>query len=436
MKFTTAATILASLVSPTMAFRIAHLSSTTTARSAAKTAASRRRVATTFLPATNIAASSSSFSLQSNYHHPRRQFTMKAPLTTLRGGSSALFSTTTEESTTEEASSTAPKEIFRSDYTPLPFKVSNVAMNFDIRDGTTFVESELTIVQNTGGGDLVLDGEADALTLLSISLDGKDLVEGVDYTIEGDTLTIGEALLPSTADGTSVLKTKVEICPEKNTQLSGLYKSGSMYCTQCEAMGFRRITYYPDRPDNMAIFDSVRIEADKEAYPVLLGNGNKLEGGDVEGTDRHYAVWEDPFPKPSYLFCIVAGNLGSVSSSYTTVPSGREVHLEVYSEPENVSKLGHALESLKKSMKWDEDTFGLEYDLDVYNVVAVNDFNMGAMENKGLNVFNTAYCLADPKSATDSDYERIESVIGHEYFHNWTGNRVTCRDWFQLTLKE
>ncbi|KAK1740313.1 aminopeptidase N [Skeletonema marinoi] len=433
MKFTTAAMILASLVSPTSAFRIANLGSTT-ARSAA-TAAYRRRAASTFLPNSSAAIAASSSSLQSTYAHPRRQLTM-APLT-LRGGCSALFSSTTtaEESTTETTSSSGPKEIFRSDYTALPFKVSNVSMNFDIRDGETFIESELTIVQNTGEGDLVLDGEADALTLLSISLDGKDLVEGVDYSIDGDTLTIVSSLLPTTADGTSVLKTKVKVHPEKNTQLSGLYKSGSMYCTQCEAMGFRRITYYPDRPDNMAIFDSVRIEADKEAYPVLLGNGNKLEGGDVEG-DRHYAVWEDPYPKPSYLFCIVAGKLGSVSSSYTTVPSGRKVHLEVYSEPENVSKLGHALESLKKSMKWDEDTFGLEYDLDVYNVVAVNDFNMGAMENKGLNVFNTAYCLADPKSATDLDYERIESVIGHEYFHNWTGNRVTCRDWFQLTLKE
>mmetsp|Transcript_13607 Transcript_13607/g.20235 ORF Transcript_13607/g.20235 Transcript_13607/m.20235 type:complete len:992 (+) Transcript_13607:46-3021(+) len=432
MKLTTAAMILASLVSPTSAFRIANLGSTT-ARSAA-TAAYRRRAASTFLPNPSAAIAASSSSLKSTYTHPRRQLTM-APLT-LRGGSSALFSsTTTAEESTTETSTSGPKEIFRSDYTALPFKVSNVSMNFDIRDGETFIESELTIVQNTGEGDLVLDGEADALTLLSISLDGKDLVEGVDYTIDGDTLTIVSSLLPTTADGTSVLKTKVKVHPEKNTQLSGLYKSGSMYCTQCEAMGFRRITYYPDRPDNMAIFDSVRIEADKEAYPVLLGNGNKLEGGDVEG-DRHYAVWEDPYPKPSYLFCIVAGKLGSVSSSYTTVPSGRKVHLEVYSEPENVSKLGHALESLKKSMKWDEDTFGLEYDLDVYNVVAVNDFNMGAMENKGLNVFNTAYCLADPKSATDLDYERIESVIGHEYFHNWTGNRVTCRDWFQLTLKE
>eukprot|EP00956_Cyclotella_meneghiniana_P016531 scaffold26096_cov62-Cyclotella_meneghiniana.AAC.2 len=185
----------------------------------------------------------------------------------------------------------------------------------------------------------------------------------------------------------------------------------------------------------MAVFDRVRIEADKESYPVLLGNGNKIEEGPADD-GRHFAVWQDPFPKPSYLFCIVAGNLGSISSTYTTQPSGRKVHLEVYSEHENTSKLEHALESLKKSMKWDEDTFGLEYDLDVYNIVAVNDFNMGAMENKGLNVFNTALTLADPRSATDSDYERIESVIGHEYFHNWTGNRVTCRDWFQLTLKE
>lgn len=185
-------------------------------------------------------------------------------------------------------------------------------------------------------------------------------------------------------------------------------------------------TYYPDRPDNMAVFSSVRIEASKKDYPVLLGNGNKVEDGFV-GEDRHYAIWSDPYPKPSYLFCIVAGNLSSISSSYTTKPSGRSVHLEIYSEPENVSKLQHAMDSLIKSMKWDEDTFGLEYDLDMYNIVAVNDFNMGAMENKGLNVFNTAYVLADPKSATDTDYERIESVIGHEYFHNWTGNRVTCR---------
>ena len=281
---------------------------------------------------------------------------------------------------------------------------------------------------------MVLDGEADALTLLSIRLNGKDLVEGVDYTLKGDELTIPSKLLG--ADGTSKLTTKVEIEPETNTQLSGLYKSGSMYCTQCEAMGFRRITFYPDRPDNMAIFDKVRIEADKSSFPVLLGNGNKIDEGAGAKDGRHFATFSDPYPKPSYLFCIVAGNLEGISSSYTTQPSGRKVHLEVFSEPGNVPKLDHAMISLKKSMKWDEDTFGLEYDLDNYYVVAVNDFNMGAMENKGLNVFNTAYVLADPKSATDSDYERIESVIGHEYFHNWTGNRVTCRDWFQLTLKE
>ena len=204
-------------------------------------------------------------------------------------------------------------------------------------------------------------------------------------------------------------------------------------------MGFRRITYYPDRPDNMAIFDSVRIEADKESYPILLGNGNLLESGAITPssgtpptTERHYAIWQDPYPKPSYLFCIVAGKLSSITSSYTT-SSGLPVELAIFSEPENVSKLDYAMDSLKRSMKWDEDKFGLEYDLGIYNIVAVDDFNMGAMENKGLNVFNTAYVLADPATATDGDYERVEAVIGHEYFHNWTGNRVTCRDWFQLT---
>jgi len=194
------------------------------------------------------------------------------------------------------------------------------------------------------------------------------------------------------------------------------------------------LSYYVDRPDNMAIFEKVRIEADKETCPVLLSNGNELEKGDVSDS-RHYAIWEDPYPKPSYLFALVAGNLGSIKDTYTTT-SGRVVKLEIFSEFENVNKLEHAMISLKKSMKWDEDKFGLEYDLDIYNIVAVNDFNMGAMENKGLNVFNTAYVLASPETATDVDYERVEGVIAHEYFHNWTGNRVTCRDWFQLTLKE
>uniref|UniRef100_A0A7S0A2B6 Aminopeptidase N n=1 Tax=Pyrodinium bahamense TaxID=73915 RepID=A0A7S0A2B6_9DINO len=232
------------------------------------------------------------------------------------------------------------------------------------------------------------------------------------------------------------LRTKVVEEPEKNTQLSGLYFSGCMYCTQMEAEGFRRFTYFPDRPDVMSKYTRVRIEADRAKCPVLLGNGNKLEEGTcADDSSRHFAVFEDPFAKPCYLFAIVAGDLGSIEDKFTTM-SGRTVKLAVFSERENVDQLSHAMVSLKNAMKWDEDRFGLEYDLDVYNVVAVNDFNMGAMENKGLNVFNTALTLARPDTATDGDYQRIEGVIGHEYFHNWTGNRVTCRDWFQLTLKE
>ncbi len=209
---------------------------------------------------------------------------------------------------------------------------------------------------------------------------------------------------------------------------------------------YSKIPQLRDRPDNMAIFEKVRIEANKSSYPILLSNGNLITSGDCiknntkedsksESSDRHFAIWSDPFPKPSYLFCVVAGDLGSIKDKYTTM-SGKDVHLEIFSEKENVGKLDHAMASLKHAMKWDEDTFGLEYDLGIYNIVAVNDFNMGAMENKGLNVFNTALTLADPATATDNDYERIEGVIGHEYFHNWTGNRVTCKDWFQLTLKE
>jgi len=343
----------------------------------------------------------------------------------------------------KDNSKSSPVETFRKDYEALPVVVSKISMNFIIRDGLTTVTSEMNVEANpklnggkyTGGG-LVLDGEEEAVKLMALSVDGRDLLEGKDYVLEpGKLIIMGSAL----KDGSGILKTVVEIVPETNTQLSGLYKSGPMYCSQCEALGFRRITYYPDRPDNMAIFENIRIEADKESYPVLLSNGNLMESGSSEasedGKERHYAIWTDPFPKPSYLFCVVAGNLGSISDSYTTT-SGREVCLTIYSEHKNVNKLDFAMESLKKAMKWDEDKFGLEYDLDLYNIVAVNDFNMGAMENKGLNVFNTALVLANPKTATDTDYERVEGVIGHEYFHNWTGNRVTCRDWFQLTLKE
>lgn len=362
-------------------------------------------------------------------------------LTTARGGASSASSTCTVAlnsavAAESETDKSAPVEVFRTEYHPLTNIVSKINMDFDIRDGKTTVTSELCVVPNPkglGSGDLVLDGDETEVKLMKLELDGRELVEGNDYLLSpGKLIVKGSAF----KDGTGVLKTVVDLVPEKNTQLSGLYKSGNMYCSQCEAMGFRRITYYPDRPDNMAVFDKIRIEADKESYPVLLSNGNFVDKGEVNGeTSRHFAIWSDPFPKPSYLFCVVAGNLGSIKDNYTT-GSGKEVHLEIFSEKENVGKLQYAMESLKKSMKWDEDKFGLEYDLGIYNIVAVNDFNMGAMENKGLNVFNTAYVLADPNTATDTDYERVEGVIGHEYFHNWTGNRVTCRDWFQLTLKE
>mmetsp|Transcript_1805 Transcript_1805/g.3694 ORF Transcript_1805/g.3694 Transcript_1805/m.3694 type:complete len:1008 (-) Transcript_1805:39-3062(-) len=348
------------------------------------------------------------------------------------GSSGTALGSTATEATTEAA----PTEVFRLDYKPLPHTVTAVNLDFCIRDGQTVVSSELTVVPNVGEGDLVLDGEASALTLRSIAIDGRSLVEGKDYSVDGDKLIVRSGSLYAVGKTECVLAIEVSIVPETNTQLSGLYKSGSMYCTQCEALGFRRITYFPDRPDAMAAFKRVRIEADRGAYPVLLSNGNRLEEGELEGGLRHYAVWSDPYPKPSYLFALVAGDLANISDSYTTVPSGRKVELNVYSEKHNVNKLRYAMESLIRSMKWDEDRFGLEYDLDLFNIVAVEDFNMGAMENKGLNVFNTAYVLADQSTATDGDYGRVEGVVGHEYFHNWTGNRVTCRDWFQLTLKE
>jgi len=373
-----------------------------------------------------------------------------------RGGSALFYSTTatdSEEDATTTTKDAAPREIFRSDYKPLPFVVSNVELDFQIEENKTTVTSLLTIQKNpkvvvvvVDDSDskedttLVLDGDSTSITLRSIELDGVSLTKDEDYVMDEQSLT-----LLNVRDGAK-LKVVVTTVPEDNTQLSGLYKSGPMYCTQCEAMGFRRITYYPDRPDNMAVFDRVRLEASLEEYPVLLANGNLIEEGTVTVTDddsgsgsgrrRHYAVWTDPYPKPSYLFCCVVGKLGKIADKYTTNPSGREVELQLWAEQKDVTKLQYAMDSLKRSMKWDEDTFGLEYDLDLYNIVAVDSFNMGAMENKGLNVFNTAYVLADQRTATDTDFERVEGVIGHEYFHNWSGNRVTCRDWFQLTLKE
>jgi hypothetical protein len=301
-----------------------------------------------------------------------------------RGGAAESLSTSStalNSAVAAESETAAPTEVFRKDYKPLPHVISKINMDFAIEDGKTTVTSELFIEPNKKAegqvdlnDDLVLDGDETCVKLLSVSIDGKDLEEGKDYELAPQKL-----ILKSPKPGT-VLKTVVEIIPEENTQLSGLYKSGPMYCTQCEALGFRRITYYPDRPDNMAVFEKIRIEADEDSYPVLLSNGNMIEEGKLDN-GRHFAVWSDPFPKPSYLFAAVAGDLGYIQDKYTTM-SGRDVKLGVYSERENVDKLHYAMDSLKRSMKWDEDKFGLEYDLDLYNIVAVESFNMGAMENK------------------------------------------------------
>lgn len=323
------------------------------------------------------------------------------------------------------AAPAAPVEKFREDYQPHPFAMESIELDFDLRDEVSTVTTTMTL-RRTGAADAALELDGEDLETVSIAIDGAELAPG-QYEIEGERLVI--AGVPDAF----VLRTVVRIQPEKNLQLSGLYRSNGVYCTQCEAEGFRRITWSIDRPDVMTTY-RVRLEADRAACPVLLSNGNRVDAGEAEG-GRHYAVWEDPFKKPSYLFALVAGDLGVLEDTFTTM-SGRVVDLAIYSEHRNVDRLQHAMDSLKRSMVWDEEQFGLEYDLDIYNIVAVEDFNMGAMENKSLNVFNTAYVLARPDTATDSDFENIEGVIGHEYFHNWTGNRVTCQDWFQLTLKE
>ena len=325
-------------------------------------------------------------------------------------------------------SDSKPKTVLRSAYRAPDYLIDTVDLDFDLHEGGTRVEARLGVRRRADASDegapLVLLGEG--LELCEIEIDGRPLGDS-EYRIEEGRLVI--VAPPAHFE----LRTQVTIHPESNTQLSGLYKSGGNFCTQCEAMGFRRITYFLDRPDIMARY-SVSIEADRERYPVLLSNGNRIETEDLEG-GRHRVRWEDPFPKPSYLFALVAGDLRCHGGEYETA-SGRTVRLEIWVEPQNVDACDHALRSLTRAMKWDEERFGLEYDLDIYMIVAVGDFNMGAMENKGLNVFNSKFVLALPETATDDDYEGIESVIAHEYFHNWTGNRVTCRDWFQLTLKE
>ena len=324
----------------------------------------------------------------------------------------------------------APETKYRKDYAPPAWLVPEVRLEFALREAATVVKGELRLRRNTGG-DLELDGGKD-VELRSVAVDGAPLpAEAYERTAGG--LTIKEGFLPAGGAGECVLAMECLIDPQANTSLDGLYMSGGNFCTQCEAQGFRNIIFYPDRPDVMAKF-TTRMEADKAGFPVLLGNGNLVEAGDLEG-GRHFAEWEDPWVKPAYLFALVAGDLGLVEDAFTT-RSGKEVALKIYVNRGMEGKCDHAMESLKKSMAWDEEAFGLEYDLNLFNIVAVSDFNMGAMENKSLNIFNSRLVLASPETATDTDYERIEGVIGHEYFHNWTGNRVTCRDWFQLTLKE
>ncbi|WP_297509869.1 aminopeptidase N [uncultured Caulobacter sp.] len=317
-----------------------------------------------------------------------------------------------------------PQPVRLDDYRPYPFAIETTRLVFDLQPSATRVKAELA-VRRLGAADepLVLNGER--LKLVSIAIDGQAL--GADqYTVDAEHLTVRDV------SDRFVLTTEVEIDPSANKALMGLYMSGGRFCTQCEAEGFRTITYFPDRPDVLSRF-SVRIEADRR-YPHLLSNGNPVAQGSLSD-ERHFAEWVDPFPKPSYLFALVAGDLDVLADRFVTM-SGREVALRVFVDPGQASRATYALDSLKRAMRWDEETFGREYDLDLFMIVAVRDFNFGAMENKGLNIFNSSLLLADPQTATDLDYERIEAVVAHEYFHNWTGNRVTCRDWFQLCLKE
>ncbi|QWC56870.1 aminopeptidase N [Erythrobacter sp. 3-20A1M] len=318
-----------------------------------------------------------------------------------------------------------PPIIRRKDYTPFAWLVPETRLEFDLGLDRTKVRSILTVERNPAAApDSVLRLNGDGLTPISITVDGNAVN---DFAMVGDDLDV-----PLTGKAHTVA-IETEIDPSANTQLMGLYASNGMLCTQCEAEGFRRITFFPDRPDVLSTY-TVRMEGPAKTFPVLLANGNRTDAGEAEG-GYHWAEWHDPWPKPSYLFALVAGQLEARRDRFTTM-GGREVDLAIWVRAEDLPRTEHAMESLKRSMKWDEEAFGREYDLDVFNIVAVSDFNMGAMENKGLNVFNTKYVLADYETATDGNFEAIEGVIGHEYFHNWSGNRITCRDWFQLSLKE
>ena len=317
-----------------------------------------------------------------------------------------------------------PRAIHLADYQAPEFRIHTVHLDFALEPEATRVTARLAMERQNGSGPLVLQGEEQKL--LSVALDGRALGDG-DYLLDDKSLTIVNA------PAKFALEIVSEINPAANTALEGLFLSSGMFCTQCEPEGFRRITYFIDRPDNLSVF-TVRIEAAKEQYPVLLSNGNRLESGELPG-GRHFALWHDPFPKPSYLFALVAGDLGVIRDRFTTM-SGRKIDLAIYVEHGNEPRATYAMGALKRSMKWDEEAYGREYDLDIFMIVAVSAFNMGAMENKGLNIFNDKVLLASPETATDDDYARIESVVAHEYFHNWTGDRITCRDWFQLSLKE
>ena len=317
--------------------------------------------------------------------------------------------------------------IYLKNYTQSAYSIEQIDLQFELNEDQTRVLSTLTLSRNEAvQGDNTLELQGEHLQLGEIQLDGRPLGTG-EYVLNDTALRL--LALPDRC----LLKIETFIKPQENTSLEGLFKSSGNYCTQCEAEGFRKITYYLDRPDVMAKF-STTISADKKKYPVLLSNGNPVGSGDLPD-GRHWVRWEDPFKKPCYLFALVAGDLACIEDSFTTM-SGRQVQLQIYVQHHNIDQCDHAMVSLKKSMRWDEERYGREYDLDIYNIVAVDDFNMGAMENKGLNVFNSKFVLAKQKTATDMDFINIEGVIGHEYFHNWSGNRVTCRDWFQLTLKE
>jgi len=322
-----------------------------------------------------------------------------------------------------------PQTILLSDYRPSSFLIDKTELKAELFEDKTLVSARLEISSNPDdkapkSSELILNGEA--MEIVSVAINGKHLKAGA-YSHKDDLLTVSD--VPQNF----VLQTEVIIHPESNTSLMGLYKSRTMFCTQCEAEGFRKITPYIDRPDVLSEFTTTII-ADKEKYPVLLSNGNPVDRQDLEG-GRHSVTWHDPFRKPAYLFALVAGDLEHIEDSFTTM-TGREICLQIFVEEKDLDKCEHAIRSLKSAMKWDEDTYGREYDLDIFMIVAVDDFNMGAMENKGLNIFNTSAVLAHPKTTTDMRFQWVEAVVAHEYFHNWSGNRVTCRDWFQLSLKE